>query len=225
MREPVAAAPAPVAAPPVSLATPLPPTIAAIEEALALPDPMPEPLPEPQARIQTAQDPRVSIEPFQPLASHYEMPQPQVVAPQMRAPEPPPVQQPYVPPVAERPLAARGRVPPIEEFPPIAQRQAAAGARPIVADEREEERRPLGLLRRLANGLGRHEEGDLPMKEEPRPLVQQPAARPQSSSEYAKRPLPQGAAGRLDPQGRVAPQPVSRTSDDEMEIPAFLRRK
>ncbi len=223
-REP-APLPEPAAAAPLSQATPVAPVaVAAIEEALALPDPMPEMIEQP-ARVQTAQDPRVSIEPFQPIASHYEMPQPQAVAPQMRTAEPPPVQQPYVPPVAERPSALqRTRVPPIEEFPPIAQRQAAASLHPV-ADAREEERRPLGLLRRLANGLGRHEDAEAHRaKEEPRPAPQ--ATRPQPASEYAKRPAPQGAAGRLDQQGRIAPQPVARNAaDDEMEIPAFLRRK
>ena len=95
-REP-APLPEPAAAAPLSQATPVAPVaVAAIEEALALPDPMPEMIEQP-ARVQTAQDPRVSIEPFQPIASHYEMPQPQAVAPQMRTAEPPPVQQPAAP--------------------------------------------------------------------------------------------------------------------------------
>ena len=49
-----------------------------------------------------------------------------------------------------------------------------------------------------------------------------------AASEFVKRPAAapaQGAAGRLDQQGRMAPQPAPRAADDDMEIPAFLRRK
>ena len=46
-------------------------------------------------------------------------------------------------------------------------------------------------------------------------------------AEYAKRPLAQGyrpAQGSLDAQGRVAPATRS-LEDDQLEIPAFLRRQ
>jgi cell division protein FtsZ len=47
-------------------------------------------------------------------------------------------------------------------------------------------------------------------------------------AEYAKRPAPpQGyrpTQGQLDPQGRVTP-PQRSSEDDQLEIPAFLRRQ
>lgn len=200
-------------------------SVEAIEAALALPEAMIEP--EAPRAVTTPQDPRVSIEPYEPAMTHYDAPEP-APQPMMRT-EPAPMAAPYVPPVAERPspLAQRSRVPSIDEFPPIAQRQAASVQ--VHPEDHEEERRPLGLLRRLATvGLGRREEEAQP-QEAPRAALppQQPAARPSAASEYAKRPAaqPQGAAGRLDLQGRVAPQPAARPSDDDMEIPAFLRRK
>lgn len=200
-------------------------SLEAIEAALALPEATLEP--EPVRAVTTPQDPRVSIEPYEPAMNHYEPREP-APQPMARVAEPAPVQQPYVPPVAERPSAAvqRSRVPSIDEFPPIAQRQAAAVQ--VQPEDHGEERRPLGLLRRLATvGLGRREDEMQP--EAPRAAQPQAAQmRPSQASEYAKRPAaaPQGAAGRLDQQGRVAPaQPAARASDDDMEIPAFLRRK
>jgi cell division protein FtsZ len=59
-------------------------------------------------------------------------------------------------------------------------------------------------------------------------------ARPQASAihaEYAKRPAAQPqpgyrpAQGQLDPQGRAAPAAPRAYEDDQLEIPAFLRRQ
>ncbi|WP_075217147.1 cell division protein FtsZ [Mongoliimonas terrestris] len=188
------------------------------------------------------QDPRVTIEPYQPAAAHYEpvaQPDPEPRAPVMDAAEPAPA--PYIPPAAERPAAQR-RIPPITEFPEMAQREFRGTAAPQpVHEEHEEERRPMSLLRRLASvGLGRRDD-DHPVEPQrqaapqarpaaaapqapraPQPPQGRPA--PQAVSEYAKRPAqPQGAAGRLDPQGRPQPQRISE--DDQLEIPAFLRRQ
>ncbi len=200
-------------------------SVEAIEAALALPEAAIES--EPMRSVTAPHDPRVSIEPYEPAMNHYDAPAP-AAQPQMRVAEPAPA-QPYVPPVAERPSAAvqRSRVPSIEEFPPIAQRQAAASVQ-VHPEDHEGERRPLGLLRRLATvGLGARREEEA-QAEAPRAPAPQPAVRPSAASEFAKqRPAvaPQGAAGRLDQQGRMAPQPAPRAADDDMEIPAFLRRK
>ena len=59
---------------------------------------------------------------------------------------------------------------------------------------------------------------------------QSPQPIPQSASEFAKQPQPRrmgeatGAAGGLDRQGRL-PAGESVHDDDELEIPAFLRRQ
>jgi cell division protein FtsZ len=46
---------------------------------------------------------------------------------------------------------------------------------------------------------------------------------PEQVAEYARRPAPPRAAPQgLDPHGRVAPSAIE---DDELEIPAFLRRQ
>jgi len=45
--------------------------------------------------------------------------------------------------------------------------------------------------------------------------------RPEPVSEYAKRPAPQG----LDQHGRQAPSVHNKDEQDQLEIPAFLRRQ
>ncbi|WP_181702534.1 cell division protein FtsZ [Chthonobacter albigriseus] len=241
---PAAAAPAPAPAPaPVQHV--VHDEVAAIEEALALP-----PI-ELQQSVPTTQDPAVTISPYQPAA--YSEPEAAAEPEQRAAPvemvEPAPA--PYVPPAAERPMMAqRSRIPPIEDFPPMVQREVRGVAQPPMHEEHEEERRPMSLLRRLANvGLGRREDEHLdsgvrpaqpaapartqpqpqaPRMAQPAPQAPRPPQAAPAAGEYAKRPVqpqPQarGAAGQLDPQGR--PQPQRLSEDDQLEIPAFLRRQ
>ena len=127
----------------------------------------------------------------------------------------------------------------VEDFPAIAQRQLREPAPESHAEAREDER-PRGLLARLTHGLSRREDDTGPadkagsiesQKDDSRPAApqgQQPI--PQPSSEFAKRPQPRrmgeatGATGGLDRQGRMpAAEPVH--DEDELEIPAFLRRQ
>jgi cell division protein FtsZ len=210
--------PAPTPAPASHASTAASAAAAAIEAALELPAVEP-------VRSVASGDPRVTIEPYNPPVSQYD-------APRMPEPEPMPVAHapdpgPYIPPAAERPAAAqRPRIPAIEDFPPVVQREARAQQ---TVEEHEEERRPMSLLRRLASvGLGRRDEDEVSHRPAAAPAPQAPVARQAPPvNEFAKRPAPQpqGAAGRLDPQGRVAPQPPRMSEDDQLEIPAFLRRQ
>ncbi len=189
------------------------------------------PMAEPVMARPTASDPAVTIqryEPAQPTFAHkdpiQELEQP------MARPEPTIDRNPYIPPTAERPTA-QTRVPRIDEFPPIAQRQAAPAE-----DLDTDEARPRGLLRRLAQGLGRREEAEDHAPQMREPSFREPAApradayRPAGHDDFAKRPLarapeaPRAAAGNLDAHGR---QPVVTRSldEDNLEIPAFLRRQ
>jgi cell division protein FtsZ len=146
---------------------------------------------------------------------------------------------PFIPPAPEAPPQ---RMPRVEDFPVVAQRQLEAHRDPLPSDE---DRGPLSLLRRLANvGLGRRD--DDPIGAGPqRPAqpaqrsAQQRSARPsgpaQPQAEFAKRTASPRSApaneglyrprqGDLDAHGRPLPQ-ATRTGDDELEIPAFLRRQ
>ena len=150
-------------------------------------------------------------------------------------------QEPYIPPAPEVPTP---RIPRAEDFPPHVQREIAGHAAP----RHEEERGPLSLLRRLASvGLGRREEpaAHPQVKAETIPQVRQAPPRPAQSTTQARaaalqraaaaqprttqRPNPEPAQtiyrpaeGNLDAQGRPLPP---RPQDDDLEIPAFLRRQ
>jgi cell division protein FtsZ len=146
--------------------------------------------------------------------------------------EPPP--RAFIPPEPERAPLRQQRMPRIDELPVPAQNQLRA-KRGVVNDADHPEKRRMTLMQRLASvGLGRREESAEPPAEA-RPLVRQqpafdrlparPAApRPNDSrdpvSEYAKKGAPQG----LDPLGRQAPMHNSQ-EDDQLDIPAFLRRQ
>jgi cell division protein FtsZ len=82
----------------------------------------------------------------------------------------------------------------------------------------------MGLLKRLTAGLTRREDETARLEPaQPR----EPAMRPAEP----RRPLSQDASiyaprrGQLDEQGRVQPQARQATEDDQLEIPAFLRRQ
>jgi cell division protein FtsZ len=113
-------------------------------------------------------------------------------------------------------------MPRVEDFPPMVKAEAEAKARPVD----QEDRGPMGLLKRLTVGLTRREEE--PAKLEPaqprEPRLRQPApeARRLNSQDpqlYAPR------RGQLDDQGRLTPQARATHEDDQLEIPAFLRRQ
>jgi cell division protein FtsZ len=157
----------------------------------------------------------------------------QALAYEAPAPEPAPRDEPampsapYVPPQAERPVLRAPRMPRVEDLPVPAQNQLRAQG----AEPQRDKRRT--LLERLATvGFGRRDEAEA--VPQARPAPEAPQGRqpmPPAMQEYAaKRPTVPApgyrpAQGNLDPQGR-AQAPVSRgLEDDQLEIPAFLRRQ
>jgi cell division protein FtsZ len=143
-------------------------------------------------------------------------------------------QQPRQQPVAEaRPVAAAPqpvqqaapRMPKVEDFPPVVRAEVEARRAPQPADHHESNG-PMGLLKRLTTGLTRREEE--PARLQPaaprEPKLRQPSADarrapPQDAQLYAPR------RGQLDDHGRLSPQPRAAQEDDQLEIPAFLRRQ
>src|SRR5271169_1727357 len=157
----------------------------------------------------------------------------------------------FIPPQPER-MPTRGmRMPRIDELPVPAQNEIRA-RRGELPEEHPEKRRTSLLQRLAAVGLGRrepeHEEEPVPSpraapsmplpaverlpgrpaprqelrqepRQEPRPDSRQ-ESRQEPVSEYAKRPAPQG----LDQHGRQAPV-HNRSEEDQLDIPAFLRRQ
>ncbi|QPC88196.1 cell division protein FtsZ [Mesorhizobium sp. NBSH29] len=135
--------------------------------------------------------------------------------PQMREPAPQ-MREPQLAPVA--------RMPRVEEFQQVVKAELEAVHRPVT---NHEDRGPMGLLKRLTNGLAsrREEEPARLQPAQPRePKLRQPAPEArrvatQDPQLYAPR------RGQLDDQGRITPQPRAVQEDDQLEIPAFLRRQ
>ena len=149
-----------------------------------------------------------------------------------REPEPEPQEIPEPPrEVAAQPAAASvhaqqaeqagTRMPEIEEFPPIAQRQIAAKKGQVVEDlANHAQTRRKGFLERLANvGLGRKEPVAIPVD----------PVEPTLSDQFgAEAPQPQAVEARPSPASQTRPSDsrIDPTIDDEqLEIPAFLRRQ
>ncbi len=117
--------------------------------------------------------------------------------------------------VAARPAARtepqqRGqRMPAIEDFPQIAQKQIAARQNRIEQITEHSARKKKGLFERLAGvGLGRKEEPAAPPQEPTIAVQQSPRHQP-------SRVQPQPQPAQIDP----------ALDDDQLEIPAFLRRQ
>jgi cell division protein FtsZ len=174
----------------------------------------------------------VTVRPITPKPSLF-------VEPVMAEPTPQEMPKAFIPPQPER---ARGpRMPRIEELPLPGQNQLRA--RQGEVSESGPEKQRMSLLQRLAQvGLGRRDDSEaqtaaheppprpaLPQADRmpvpPRPQPQQPLARAADPvSEYAKRapsPAPQG----LDIHGRQSLPVHKAVDDDQLEIPAFLRRQ
>ena len=137
----------------------------------------------------------------------------------------------FIPPQPERPATRAPRMPRIDEFPPHAQ-SALRAKQAEETGEAEVDKPRMSLLKRLASvGLGRreeeHEPERPPMRQQMPPLPERPVPRPipprpeAPVSEYARRSTPQG----LDQHGRASHPVHNPDADDQLEIPAFLRRQ
>jgi cell division protein FtsZ len=159
------------------------------------------------------------------------------VEPVMAEPAPQEMPKSFIPPEPER--ARAPRMPRIDELPMPAQNQIRA-RQGEPADAGPEKQR-MSLLQRLAQvGLGRrddseaHTEATAPAEAHRPPMPplppRQPPRMPDPVSEYAKRPqapaaAPQGTPQGLDIHGRQALPVHKSVDDDQLEIPAFLRRQ
>ncbi|MER9727953.1 cell division protein FtsZ [Mesorhizobium sp. M0217] len=161
--------------------------------------------------------PMAQAEDFRPQSKIFQAPpaQPQPVVQQVMQPAP---MREMPQPVA----AAPQRMPRVEDFPPVVRAEVEAKGRP--ADH--ENSGPMGLLKRLTNGLTRREEEPARLQpaqpREPKLRQAAPEMRRLASQDpqlYAPR------RGQLDDQGRLTPQTRSTQEDDQLEIPAFLRRQ
>ncbi|APG85090.1 cell division protein FtsZ [Sinorhizobium americanum] len=152
----------------------------------------------------------------QPMPRPVEAPMQAQVQPQV---QPHPVRQEPAPVVRQH--AEPVRMPKVEDFPPVVKAEIDHRAQPAAA--LQEERGPMGLLNRITSSLGLRE------RESQNVSSDMTSAAPSAASQQ-RRPLSPEASlyaprrGQLDDQGRATPQMRSH-EDDQLEIPAFLRRQ
>ena len=137
---------------------------------------------------------------------------------------------PYIPPAPETPMVRQQRMPQIEDLPVPVQNQIRQQY--TSGDQADIKRRTL-LERLAAFGMSRDEAGPAQAADH-RSTAPQLGYQPQqhqrppapAHADYAKRPpAPQQRPGQqpLDNHGRMAP--ARSSEDDQLEIPAFLRRQ
>ncbi|WP_413988445.1 cell division protein FtsZ [Labrys okinawensis] len=120
----------------------------------------------------------------------------------------------FVPPAPEKAVVRPPRMPSIQDLPMPVQAQIAAQRAPEAHQGPSADKKRMTLLQRLAAvGLGRPETEE--MEAAPAPVARQPEPRPAP-------PRPPEAQ-RRPPAPRTAPQ-VRSIEDEQLEIPAFLRR-
>ncbi len=243
MRSSAAVAPAPAAYQPAMTQAPKPTmdpvadTIrsaeAAMERELEIAvarQPLSQPQPAPQQDFRPASRLFASSAPEAAPAPAPQMAQP--VAPAPILSQPAPVMQQPAPvmqaPVAPAPMAAEPRMaaepvrmPKVEDFPPVLRAEIDHRAQPA-APAAQDERGPMGLLKRITNSLGRQADeetviGDM-TGSAPAAASQQRRPLSAEASLYAPR------RGQLDDLGRATPTRAV-SEDDQLEIPAFLRRQ
>ncbi len=161
------------------------------------------------------QEARTSVT-FQP-AEAVKVVKPAPIAPRPVAAAPPVPAQPAASAPVQQPVqrVTTQRIPPIEEFPVIAQKQIAAQQSRIEDIAEHAQKRKMGIFERLATvGLGRREEAAAP--------AQQPAAR---RAEPKMAPAQTRQAARPQPQAEAPVHAEPAYEDDQLAIPAFLRRQ
>ncbi|QKK18768.1 cell division protein FtsZ [Rhizobium indicum] len=177
------------------------------------------------------QQPVVQQETFRPQSKIFApAPEAPAMRPQVQQQAPAPVMsQPVISqPVQQQPVrqeptirqAEPVRMPKVEDFPPVVQAELDHRTQPASAHAAEE-RGPMGLLKRITNSLGRRDDDAVAADMTAAPAAASQQRRPLSpeASLYAPR------RGNLDDQGRAVPQARMMQEDDQLEIPAFLRRQ
>ncbi len=218
----------------------MPSAAPAVETPVVQAAPMPAPAYQPPAAQPAPASfmPDVTVAPAQPRPAAFFaapiMDEPKPVHEDLRAPEA------FIPPAPERAPVRPQRMPTIDELPRPGQAVLQASRQDAVAAQPAPEAKRMTLMQRLAAvGLGgRREEEPAPAPYVAAPLPEaEPPAGPSATHEmYARRtpapaapapaPTYRPAQGALDPQGRVAaPASPRGFEDDQLEIPAFLRRQ
>jgi cell division protein FtsZ len=220
------------AAPPAPAPEPLVQApIAHVQPALVQPVPVapPQPAPAPEP---VAIQPDLIVETVQARPAFFAQP----IVEEPRNIEEPRTAEPFIPPAPERAIVRPQRMPSVDELPRPAQAMLSASREEAVAAPPAPVEKRMTLMQRLASvGLGVRRDEDGAQQAEANPAIspqmpELPAQPSATHAMYARRPAAPAAAayrpaqGNLDPQGRI-PAPTRSFEDDQLEIPAFLRRQ
>ncbi|MFZ1813898.1 MAG: cell division protein FtsZ [Rhizobiaceae bacterium] len=199
-----------------------------------------------------AQKDGVRIEPFRPAAPEFADDSLEDDFREALEGELMPLTDQFIPDEAEMPEVPvrSARMPDVEDFPPMVRAEMEKREAPVAPAE--EERGPIGLLRKLTHGFSSAHHAAEPARAQqqapqpaPKPVqqsvqrqepVMRPAteARPQPSHQPAHQPSGNGRVddnpfaprrAQLDPHGRPAASARPIDDDDQLDIPAFLRRQ
>ena len=186
----------------------------------------------------------VGLEPFKPASKVFSDPQVEEEFANALKDEIMPVEEDFVLPVAEQPksVVQTTEIPKVEDFPAMIQQEAAskAGIAPQNSEKAETSHGPMGLLNKLKNsfsGREQEEEKQPVGQQAPRPVappapitVEAPAApRTATPSEPSSPRVDDNPyapkRGQLDTMGRINSAEKPASDDDQLDIPAFLRRQ
>ncbi len=126
------------------------------------------------------------------------------------------------------PAAAQDGMPAIEDFPQVVQKQVAADSS---KPSGESDNGPMGLLKRLATGLGGSSSSGTPVtkpvvsSEEKQAEITTPSPAPAPAAREDNNPYAPPRNGTLDIHGRQAIPTRAASEEDQLDIPAFLRRQ
>jgi cell division protein FtsZ len=180
----------------------------------------------------------VSIEPFKPNTENFSDPSIEDEFKAALETELMPDAKPFVPAAAQEPsqIVTATPVPTVEDFPEVAQKhmQAASMGATTLHGEGSGNQGPMGLLNKLKSSFtGREEEEQVarPMASSMPTMAPEPATMPKPSME----PAPAQAVDPVDPyapkrtshdqHGRINPTQRPASDEDQLDIPAFLRRQ
>ncbi|PCI05496.1 MAG: cell division protein FtsZ [Hyphomicrobiales bacterium] len=203
-----------------------------------------------KAPITAVEKEGVTLEPFKPTTGIFNDP---VIDDEFGAAlesELMPLANEFVPTAAEDPgkVFQTPKIPEVKDFPPIAQAQMKAESvaeKNKNSDHHADDRGPMGLLRKLKQGFGASEPAKpaAEMKPEVAPMSGgvPPVSQPSATMGEPKMTAPMTPAvsspsrvddnpyaprtGQLDTNGRLIPGERSISEDDQLDIPAFLRRQ
>ncbi len=173
--------------------------------------------------------------PAMPIAAQAE-PEPVAIEPEQDEPEAEP-EKPQIAAAVEQKepeiAEVETKMPEVEDFPPIAQRQISALKKPDTTNEPVVARKRKGLFERLAGvGLGRREDEADQSEAAPKPTLKrtnpQPAPQPMprvAAAGSAAVAMAEPMADAMESEAEAAPAVAPEYEDDQLEIPAFLRRQ